>query len=69
MLSCVEHEKSFITLGPGCFTLNVFSISMCLSSNVVFSSHGVMEFGMICNLCLWYCKFIYANFNAIVDIK
>ena len=53
VLSCVGHEKSFITLGPGCFTLNVFLIWMCLSSNVIFSSHGVMEFGMICNMCFW----------------
>ena len=27
MLSSVEHEKSFITCGPGCFALVVFLVS------------------------------------------
>ena len=31
----------------------------------MYFSHGAIELGMICNMCLWYFMFIYANFNAI----
>ena len=65
MLSCVEHEKSFITLEPDCLSSQT-SLNLCTASDKLvlhvecedFHQNGQMSLHLAHRLFFWFCQML-----------